>query len=278
MSRLLRTLAKVGLVELDAQEAQAARAREAASQPSAGLDEERLARILADEEQAAKRTPPGRAEPRASPPPLRQSGKASPPAGPASSDTTPSDTAPSAATPSGAGSSAIAEGQSFEALYKGAEVPSSPYPAEKLLKLLDGLRAMDAGTRKAAILAMDAADDAWTIDDVVLDAERKCRTLALGIERVEAQSADVDARVKSEVTSLEQYTQQAAETIRRQIAELEAMLQDELQKAATRRAELQMETRAAREAAARERARYEQEIERLREIGRIFAPPTPPSV
>jgi hypothetical protein len=260
------------LVELDAQEAQAARAREAASQPSAGLDEERLARILADEEKAAKRAAPGRAEPRASPPPLRQPGSASAPQAP-------SDPAPrSADTPSSAGSSAIAEGQSFEAMYTGAEVPPSPYPAEKLLKLLDGLRAMDAGTRKAAILAMDAADDAWTIDDVVLDAERKCRTLALGIERVEAQSAAVDDRVKSEVTSLEQYTQQAAETIRRQIAELEALLQDELQKAATRRAELQMETRAAREAAARERARYEQEIERLREIGRIFAPPPPPSV
>lgn len=273
MSRLLRTLAKVGLVELDAQEAQAARAREAASQPSAGLDEERLARILADEEKASKRAPPSRAESRASPPPLRQPGTASAPVAPA-----PSDTAPTNASTSGAGSSAIAEGQSFEALYVGAEVPPSPYPAEKLLKLLDGLRAMDAGTRKAAILAMDAADDAWTIDDVVLDAERKVRTLSLGIERVEAQSADVDARVKSEVTSLEQYTQQAAETIRRQIAELEAMLQDELQKAATRRAELQMETRSAREAAARERARYEQEIERLREIGRIFAPPTPPSV
>jgi hypothetical protein len=245
MSRFLRTLAKVGLVELDPQETQAAAARE----PGAGLDEQRLARILADEE-AAKRAPAKRSEPQA---------VASPEASPGPTTSTP-------------GSSAIVEGVSFEAMYTGAEVPLSPYPAEKLLKLLDGLRAMDPGTRKAAILAMDAADDAWTIDDVVLDAERKCRTLGLGIERLEAQSAQVDERVKGELAALEQYTQQATDAIRRQIKELEALLQEELEKTTTRRTELQLDTRAAREAAARERARYEQEIERLREIGRIFSP------
>lgn len=245
MSRFLRTLAKVGLVELNPDEAQAAAERE----PGAGPDEQRLARSPTDVAAAAARAPARRNEPQAVVPPAD-----------AASGELPS------------GSSAIVEGVSFEALYAGAEVPPSPYAAEKLLKLLNGLRAMDAATRKAAVLAMDAADDAWTIDDVLLDAERKCRTLALGIERVEAQSADVDQRVKGEMIALEQYTQQATETIRRQIAQLEALLHEEVQKAATRGAELQMEARAAREAAARERARYEQEIERLREIGRIFAP------
>ena len=64
MSRFLRTLAKVGLVELSEEE----RAR--AQRTPAPLDDEKLARILAEEEaQAAANAPTASAEPLIVPPP-----------------------------------------------------------------------------------------------------------------------------------------------------------------------------------------------------------------
>ena len=73
--------------------------------------------------------------------------------------------------------SRIEESRSFEVLYAERGVPASPFPAEKLLKLIDGLRAMEPAVRKAAVLAMDSADENWTIDDAALDASRKIRAL-----------------------------------------------------------------------------------------------------
>lgn len=230
MSRFLRTLAKVGLVELDAGE------QPAASDGDGGLDDERLARILAEEAAAGARSDA------AGPPPL------------------PVDMP----TPG--------EGASFEQLYRAAQLPNSPFPAEKLLKLLDGLRAMDPATRKAAVMAMDAADDAWTIDDAVVDAERKVRALQKGVQQLEVNLAAVDERTRAELASFDEYAQKAADTIRRQIAELEQLLGQELEAAAQKKAQAQADLRLAREGCARERTRYEQEVARLSEISSIFAP------
>ena len=41
----------------------------------------------------------------------------------------------------------------FEEIYAIAGLPAAPFSAEKLLRLLEGLRTMDAVTRKAAVLA-----------------------------------------------------------------------------------------------------------------------------
>ena len=71
----------------------------------------------------------------------------------------------------------ITEGKSFDSIFADANLPISPFPAERLLRLLDGLQAMDETTRKAAVKAMDAADDTWAIDDPVLDAQRKVGVL-----------------------------------------------------------------------------------------------------
>lgn len=244
MSRFLRTLAKVGLVELDASEQQRLeepQARDGAGSGQGGsaepgLDEAALSRILSEgaiDEAAPPAHPPASMQP-------------------------------------------LAEGVSFEELYRGAQVPSSPFPAEKLLKLLDGLRAMDPAMRKAAVLAMDAADDAWTIDDAVLDAERKVRALRKGSERLGATLAQNEEAARAEVAALDDYAQKAADTIRKQIGELEQLLQKELEAAAQKKAEVQANMRVARDASARERTRYEQEVARLEEIHGIFgAPPAP---
>lgn len=226
MSRFLRTLAKVGLVQLDAGE-------ERRPEPSASLEDEQLARVLAEE---AERPPPVFPELPPGQPPTR-------------------------------------EGASLDELYRSAQVPDSPFPAEKLLKLLDGLRAMDPATRKTAVIAMDAADDAWTVEDAVLDAERKRRALRQGVERLHASLARSEELSRTELAALDDYAQKAADTIRKQITELEQLLQQELEAAAQKKAQAQADMRLAREACAREQTRYEQEIARLQEIASIFAPP-----
>ena len=243
MSRFLRTLAKVGLVELSEEE----RAR--AQRTPAPLDDEKLARILAEEEaQAAANAHTASAEPLIVPPPSEL----------------PSEDRGSIG------------GLSFEALYRGAQVPSSPFPAEKLLKLLDGLKAMDPAMRKAAVLAMDAADDAWTIDDALLDAERKTRTLRHGIDRLAAGLAQAESDAQKQLAALDDYAQKAADTIRKQIADLEKLLQQELESAAQKKAQVQADLHVQREGTARERLRFEHEMARFSEIQTTFGPPPAP--
>src|ERR1700730_4751396 len=83
----------------------------------------------------------------------------------------------------------VEENLQREKIYAEGNLPASPYPAERLLKVLNGLRAMDIGTRKAAILAIDAADDSWKIEDVLLDADRKIKALEARKQYLAAQTA-----------------------------------------------------------------------------------------
>ena len=71
----------------------------------------------------------------------------------------------------------IVENRLFEDFYAQASIPPSPYPAEKLIKVLDGLRAMQPEMRRTAVMAIDSADDTWAIEDAVLDALRKSKAL-----------------------------------------------------------------------------------------------------
>jgi hypothetical protein len=171
------------------------------------------------------------------------------------------------------GDTGITEGLSLEEIYALAQVAPSPYPAEKLLKVLDGLRAMDAATRKAAILAMDAADEGWSVEDTVLDAQRKIQALQEASAKLVDVVAQAEAKALGDLQAQEHYQQEATASIRKQIADLEELLQQELQKVAEEKATIQARVQQAREACARETARFEQEITRLQEIPQGFAPP-----
>ena len=154
----------------------------------------------------------------------------------------------------------------LEDIYSAAKVPSSPFPAEKLLKLLDGLRAMDSATRKSAVMAMDAADDNWQISDCTADAERKIAALnaykqylSTRVSSVEKQSVEKigESRAALELATLE---------IRKQISELEQLLEREITKAAQLTTSIEGAARNEREAAGKETRRIDGEIERLNEI------------
>lgn len=175
--------------------------------------------------------------------------------------------------PSLADACADLDGATFSDLFASAGVPTSPYPAEKLLRLLDGLRAMDAGTRKSAVLAMDAADDNWQIDDCVRDADLKIAALEEHKRRLAAQLQERERQSGELVSQIKVVLDEASAAIRQQISELEQLLEREVTRAAQETTSVEAGLRAAREAAAREARRMDAEIERLREIPNTFKAP-----
>ncbi len=166
----------------------------------------------------------------------------------------------------------IHEQRPFDEIYASGQVAASPFSAEKLLKILEGLAALEPASRKAAVLALDAADEAWTVDDALLDAERKIRALDQARKQIEeqARAALEEARAAIEARDLNQ--QDTVARIRQQIADLEGLLEREVTRATEEKAALQDGARAAKDACARESARFDAEIARLRRLGEVFAP------
>lgn len=165
----------------------------------------------------------------------------------------------------------IREQRPFGEIYAEDQVATSPFPAEKLLKILDGLAALDPSSRKAAVLALDAADDSWQLDDALLDAERKLKALDGAKRQVEAQARAELERTRSEVEAREQRQQDSVARIRQQIADLEGLLEREVTRATEEKAALHNAARAAKDACGRESARCDAEAARLRRLSEIFA-------
>ena len=107
----------------------------------------------------------------------------------------------------------------FDAIFGAAGVAPVPFPAEKLLRLLDGLRAMDATTRKMAVLAMDAADDNWDVVDCVADAQRKIAALEGYKHHLAAQVQGSERQTRTQITDMRLRWKTATTSIRTQIAE-----------------------------------------------------------
>lgn len=168
------------------------------------------------------------------------------------------------------------EGMPLADIFAAAAVPTSPYPAEKLLRLLDGLRAMDAGTRKAAVLAMDEADDNWQIGDCVRDAEFKISALEAYKRQISTQLQNREQQSAELVSQIKLGLDQSTAAIRQQIAELEQLLERAVTRAAQETTSVEAGLRATRESAAREARRLDAEIERLREIPNNFTAPVAP--
>ncbi len=108
----------------------------------------------------------------------------------------------------------------FDQIYAEQALPAVPFSAEKLLRVLDGLAALDPGARKAAVQALDAADDAWAIDDVLGDAERKKRALEIARRGLEQQARLALESAREAIAAREARQQEATTRIRQQIADL----------------------------------------------------------
>ncbi len=134
----LRALSKMGLVELDASELQELE-KKSKKEPAMSMEE--IDKILAEEEK--KDAQKGVTQKSGSP-------AQTPSAATAQASSAASLKASPAASPAGSRGKvgAIQVGKGFDLLYREAALSPSPYAAEKLLRLLDGLSAMDEATRK----------------------------------------------------------------------------------------------------------------------------------
>ena len=167
----------------------------------------------------------------------------------------------------------MVEGKPFAEIFAEAGVPVSPFPAEKLLRLLEGLRAMDSTTRKAAVLAMDAADDNWEIGDSVNDAQRKIAALEAYKQGLATRLRGGEQQAEARMAEVRRDLEAATTAIRQQIAELEQLLERKITQSAQETTGIEADLRSTREAVARETRRMDAEIEHLREIPSQFTTP-----
>lgn len=239
MSRFLSAMSKLGLVELD-------EGQTPTKGPPADADE--IERILQETRQ------------------LMDDNSAQAPAEPEE----PGQPPPAPAVVVDADTPTEIEKRTFDDIYAAAGVPAAPYAAEKLLRVLDGLRAMDTAMRQAAVMAMDAADEDWTLEDPLLDAERKIGVLTTERTSVQAVSVAAQQKAESDLQAQDEYKTQAASTIREQIAELEGLLENELQKVAEEKASIMRQLEETKNGCQSEIARYDAEIERLGALTQTF--------
>lgn len=155
-------------------------------------------------------------------------------------------------------------------IYASEGVSASVYPAERLLRLLGGLSAMDEATRQMAIRAMDAADESWTIDDPLADAAAKVRALAAHAQRLALNLQQQERETQGRLDAVSARQEQVVGDIRRQIAELEALVARELDRAAQETAAQEASLQAVREHTARELEKITQVSEQLQGLSLQF--------
>lgn len=255
----LKALSRIGLVELDEsdfnkiQEKKQRRAQSSGNaSASSSSEEDELERLLRETQASIDAAGVADAAPAPAPAP------APPPVG-----ATPSALADSGDVPS-------LEGRDLSLIYTAAGIPESPFTAEKLLKVIDGLRALPAPSRRAAVLALDAADDNWSIADVILDAQRKGRALRAEQSRLSELVTHAEAEASAEIQQADEYLQAATAHIREQIAELESTLAAEVQQVTEQKAEIKARLTASRQSASREHARLDAEVARISQIPLTF--------
>lgn len=163
----------------------------------------------------------------------------------------------------------------LDQIYAHSGVAPSLYPAERLLRLLDGLSAMDEATRLMAIRAMDAADESWSIEDPLADAAAKVNALAAHAEQLQHNTQALERETQAHLDAVAARQEQVVGDIRKQIAELEALVSRELARAAQETATQAATLQAAKDQTARELAEIAQVSQRLRGLSTQFGAPTP---
>lgn len=162
-------------------------------------------------------------------------------------------------------------------IYAQAGVPASLYPAERLLRLIEGLSAMDAATRLMVIQAMDAADESWTINDPLADAHTKVQALAMHSELLQLNLQALERDTRARIDSTTARREKVVGDIRQQVSELEALIAREVSRAAQDIATQEAQLQAAREHTAGQLASLSQLSQRLQQLSAQFgAPPAAP--
>ncbi|MBW8316447.1 MAG: methyl-accepting chemotaxis protein [Hydrogenophaga sp.] len=182
-----------------------------------------------------------------------------------------------AAQPPAAAPVPVGAPQKLDEIYAQAGVPASLYPAERLLRLIEGLRAMDPGTRLMAIQAMDAADESWTIADPLADAQTKAQALSMHAELLQLNLQALERDTLARIETMTARRDKVVDDIRRQKSELDALMNREVSRAAQDIAGQEAQLQAAREHTAAQLASLSQLGQQLQNLSAQFgAPATTP--
>ncbi|PQA79080.1 chemotaxis protein [Rhodoferax sp. TS-BS-61-7] len=165
----------------------------------------------------------------------------------------------------------------LESIYANSGIAPSIYPAERLLRLLDGLSAMDEATRLMAIKAMDEADESWSIQDPLSDAAAKLVVLATHTEQLQNNLQILQDQTQSRMNAITARADQAVGDIRKQIAELEALATREQTRAVKESTAEQSNLKAAQDQTARELSDINALRQRLQGLATQFQNPPPSS-
>jgi hypothetical protein len=149
---------------------------------------------------------------------------------------------------------AVPDGQSLDQVYAAAQVPACHYPAERLLRLVAGLNAMDEALRRQTIQAIDAADESWTIDDPLGDAAAKVNAIEQHASGLRAGLGQAEQQAQAELAALRQRQEAAVAEVKRQIADLEGLLTREVTRGAQESAAIEAALQARKEAVSQELA------------------------
>ena len=155
-------------------------------------------------------------------------------------------------------------------IYANAGIATSVYPAERLLRLVDGLSAMDQATRNLAIKAMDEADESWTIDDPLTDAAAKVKALTAHGEQMRLSLQQLERETQQRLDASRARQEKVLAEIRKQMAELEALLSRETARGAQEIAAQDANLTAARERTERELRNIAQVSMKLQNLATQF--------
>jgi hypothetical protein len=133
---------------------------------------------------------------------------------------------------------------SLDQVYQTAAIPVAPYPAERLMRLIEGLRAMDEGTRRQAIQAMDAADDTWSMDDPIRDASAKAAAIDSYVQTLRSELAQSEQATRGEMEEKQRQHKASVAEIMRQMSDLEGLLSREIARGTQETAALESELQA----------------------------------
>jgi len=158
----------------------------------------------------------------------------------------------------------------LDSIYAHAGIAPSVYPAERLLRLVDGLSAMDEATRRMAIKAMDEADESWTIADPLADASAKLQALAQHTEHLQLNLQQLERETQARLVAVTARQEQVVGDIRKQISELEALVARELARAAQETAAQESQLQTARDQTGRELAGVAHISQRLQGLALQF--------
>ncbi|MGS5085965.1 methyl-accepting chemotaxis protein [Hydrogenophaga sp. A37] len=161
-------------------------------------------------------------------------------------------------------------------IYAQAGVPPSLYPAERLLRLIEGLSAMDPGTRLMAIQAMDAADESWTIEDPLADAQTKAQALSMHAELLQLNLQALERDTLARIETVTAKRDKVVGDIRQQMSELDALMNREVARAAQDIARQEAQLQAAREHTAGQLASLSQLGQQLQNLSAQFGAPVAP--